>query len=100
MIRDGRLDLDGVTRGNVVTLLSGMADKIGPLLPPDQRHYAGMLQQLAVVIANPPTTGGCERCGGRMPPPTKYGRPRTYCTTCSPRKSRGKVQPGDDERKP
>lgn len=80
-----RLLLDGRTAYNVVVLLRYIAEN---LAPPD-REYAAMLKQLSNTLLSPPT-GGCERCGGNLPPRARTGRPRRYCVPCSPRKTQGK----------
>lgn len=87
-----RLELDARDRGSVVAFIRAVADGIYPHLPEPQRHYSAWLKELSVYLATPRSAGGCEKCGGPKPPVAATGRPRKYCTTCSPRKTRGKVQ--------
>lgn len=62
----------------------------------DDRGYpkTGVIRRAAHQLADggqpQPDGDHCERCGAAFTPPTT-GRPRSYCYTCSPRKSSGKV---------
>lgn len=58
-------------------------------LKPEQRVYADILDNLVAALANPTPPDGCRRCGEPIPT-SRMGRPRKYCTTCSPPKA-GKV---------
>jgi hypothetical protein len=87
-------------RENTVTVLLHIAQDL------EDRRYpmAGILRQLAQQVAqleDSAEEGGCP-CGAPIVQP-RTGRPRKYCTTCSPqRKRRGKGDAddvGDVERK-
>src|SRR4051812_20712975 len=77
-------------RQNVVRVLLYVADDL------EDRHYpmAGVIRQLAREVAqlafeDPAEAGRCA-CGAVVVQP-RIGRPRKFCTTCSPqRKTRGK----------
>lgn len=71
--------LDGRTIGGVVQVLRWVSEQIGHTYP----QYASALSQVAAVLINGGPRTGCERCGNPVPA-NRTGRPRKYCTACSP----------------
>ena len=75
-------------RQNVVRVLLYVAEDL------ERKQYgmAGVLRQLAREVATMETVdadcGACS-CGAPLVQ-NRTGRPRKFCTSCSPRKSRGK----------
>lgn len=74
-------------RANTVTVLLYLADDL------EGRHYpmAGVLRQLAREVAQLPDVEAADegrrcRCGGEIVQP-RTGRPRKFCTSCSPQRN-------------
>ncbi|GAB3048749.1 hypothetical protein GCM10027053_03900 [Intrasporangium mesophilum] len=58
-------------------------------LAAEHHALAHVPAQLASALLEEPAAGECRTCGGPMPPPSRTGRPRSMCLSCSP--ARGKV---------
>ena len=86
-------DLSGGLNGNPPAECGPGDDYLADDLQGRQYPMAGVLRQLAREVAmmedGADIDGGVCRCGEPIVQP-RTGRPRKFCLSCSPRKSRGK----------
>lgn len=87
MVRAAVTDID--SRVETARLLVELVDDY---VPPSKRGGARRaIRSLLVVDAI--QKDGCRRCGGPVDQKPGRGRPRVYCTTCSPPRRPGRKKP-------